>query len=113
MDTTTPPAATVPTQADQVKGLIVQLESLGKTWIQGFSGKQNHNPYLQVQRMIQPIVQKLKMPNAAITDKIVEDIKALPDHPPVINPDYVPELQPEKSQPQATPANSGLKNAGG
>lgn len=91
--------------------LVTQLEALSKKWVQEHGGKPNHNPWLQSQLLIQPLILELKAKDAVITPEIYEKVQALPETSPVINPDYVPEKEPN-FRPQATAQNSGPLNAG-
>ena len=97
----------------QAKSLTVTeakqlLADKANSWINKFSGKVNHNPYLRVQQKIQPIVDQLCAKDAQVTPQIMAAIAALPDEPAVVNPAGVP--APVADKPVATPASVGAKN---
>lgn len=80
------------------------LDALASKWLV-FSGKINHNPSLQISKLITPIVNDLKKQMATagatvLTEVQSAKVQALPVNPPVIDPNYVATAT--NSAPQAT-----------
>lgn len=101
--------STLPAVAEVVDG----LSKLATSWIERFSGKNNHNPHLQVAKMIQPLINELKKEGAVVTQQLFAKLKELPTTPPVLDPSYVEPTAAEiaaQSAPVSTAKSVGAQN---
>jgi len=98
------------THTPSVSELVTQIKAKANSWCEGFSGKTNYNPHLDVAKHIKPLLDELAIKGATVTPAILAKVHALPLHPAAINPNYVPEVT-GFGKPLATAASVGELNA--
>lgn len=89
------------------------LSKLAQSWIENHAGKNNHNPYLRVAQLIQPVIDSLKKEGAQVTPQILAQVKSLPATPPVLDPNYHEPTAAEiaaQTSPLVSPKTVGAQN---
>ena len=95
-----------------VEETIQYLEALAASWLKNFTGKTNYNPFLHVKQKINPLLEQLKKPEAALTPQLAELIKALPKDVPPIDPNWKPEVTGALRDVRPSAKEVGALNAG-
>lgn len=107
-DQVTPPPAKPPEKT--IAQIVQELKDKANDWVVRFAGKVNHNPHLRVAQLIKPLVDKLSIEGATLTNSDKTTIAALPSDPVVINPSFKPEPVPTGLPPRPTAKEVGAEN---